>query len=340
MGVPPPAAFLSRLNWMLDLVLAMTPSSSINSERRLQENYADNIFAAAPRDNAFIELAFEDRFVDDCSSFLLSKASVQDERISQVEYAEFIGAVCVEEGFCKEGGQLSYESINDNLQTLFLDISCPESSEEGQAACFYDFKRMGSEYGFVADPRTIQVIDGRIATLCSASYRVINREGIFGGKTSSGVDDDEKARPEPEPQGPPPTTTPTNAPTRAQAATTNKPAASTTTASLTTDDSRTQSPTDVTADESPQKSQEATGTEDDGSYNLTFGAIASIIGLIVVIFFCGGVIYSGRTKHVDYDINQAQPIEGLRSVDNTRNIIFDGNNVFRDEEDFGSYRDG
>lgn len=315
------------------LLTTLLTSVTATGTARLLEQDEDNIFV--PRD-AFLELTFEDLFVDDCSSFLLSKASLQDERISQVEYAEFLDVVCVEEGVCEEGDPLRYESINNNLQALFLNIACPEDQEEGPAACFYDFKRMGSEYGFIADPRTIQIIDERISSLCSASYDVITREGIFGEKTSSsgGVQGDEDQKAQPTIPNRSPTSTPIN----------NPVTVTTATASPTQRDFSTQ-PTTTTTGQTLEKTQSAQqannngGTENEQDpYKLTFGAMAIIVCLTVMILFCAGVIYFGRTKNSGYDINQ--PIEGLHSVHNTRNTIYDGNDVFRDKEDFGSYRDG
>jgi hypothetical protein len=323
------AAFSSTI---LMLVL-VTRASSVDSKSLLQQEDEDNIFG--PR-NVFIELTFKDLFVDDCSSFLLSKSSLQDEKISQVEYAEFLDVVCVEEGVCVEGNHLSYESINNNLQDLFLNLACPESPEEGPAACFYDFKRMGSEYGFVADPGTIMIIDERISSLCLASYEVINEEGIFGEKSLGDTDGDKKVPPQP--QAPPPPTIPMSAPTRAP---TNNPV-TTATVSPTRGDLGTQQspPTSETLDKS-QGAQEVSGMQNEGSYNLTSGAIAGIISVLVVILFCVCVLYSGtRINTTDYDINQAKPIQGLHSVHEARNTIYDGMDIFRVEEDFGSYRDG
>lgn len=268
---------------------------STESSQRLLQTDGDNIFG--PRDQ-FIQLAAENLFVDDCCSFLMSKASLHDEKISQLEYTELLDVVCIEQGACKESERLTYDSININLQDIFLKTACPEGSEKGPSFCFFDFNRDGNEYGLVADLDRIQIVDERVTNLCSSSYEVIQEQGVLG---SDGIDGDEQAQPL---QGSRPTEmssmTPTMSPSRSPF---NHPAAAATDPEIVIHEP----PSAM-----PSATLESSALDEEGAYKLTSGAITITISVSVVILFGVAVVYSGGTRNKDYDINQVQPLNSGR----------------------------
>lgn len=275
----------------------------------------DNIFDPNAH---FIELTSEDLFIDECSSFLLSKASLQDQKISQVEYAEFLDVVCVEEGSCVDGELLAYDSINNNLQNIFLAAACPDSPNGNPAACFFDFKNMGSEFGIAANPDNIHMVDEWVMGLCSSSYQVILQEGVLGEKLSNRFESVKYEQPQPQTR---PTMVPTLAP---QTPPVMLPSESTTGPQAALEEPSSFIPTIAT--EGPSSLEDK-----HGPYKLSFGAIWVIIAVILVSIFCMGVIYCGKTKHPHYDINHVEPLKSGHFVRTPRNTIYDGNDVFHDE---------
>lgn len=67
--------------------------------------------------NVFVELTFQDIFVDDCESLLLSNTNLQDDVISQLEYGDFLEFVCVEQGGCVDG--FSYDTSTTSSNRYF-----------------------------------------------------------------------------------------------------------------------------------------------------------------------------------------------------------------------------
>lgn len=270
--------------------------SSANSERLLEEYNA----SSAPH-NVFVEMTFQDVFVEDCLSSLLSKTRLQDQSISKLEYVEFLTEICIHEGSCVEGDYFPFESINNNLQTLFLETACIESTQNRSMGCVEYYKQTGDEYGILADPDNILDIDDRVMSLCLASYLVIQQGGIWGQPTAA-TDSDVTEQPE----------TPT------------VPTASPTLLRVTT------SPTSVEQSTETTSSYGLFSSNDDDPYKLTVGAISIMICVGVVILFGVAVLCSGRSKYPNYDINQKRTTHVSLTVEKAS--MYDGNNVFHDED--------
>ncbi len=290
------------LDWGIFVLLSLMTWSG-NSEQLLQES--DNTTGSSVPHNVFVELTFQDVFVDDCRSFLLSKSILQDQKISQLEYVEFLQGICIELGHCETDDRISFESINTMLQTLFLLTSCPESSESESLVCLEDYREMGDEYGIVADPDSLLELDGRIMSLCLALYPIIQQEGIKGEKSSPPIDSENNI------QTHLPSAFPTMAPT-------TFPTSSPTQTILESDTVGTMSTPRLFSanDEDPRK--------------LTVGAITMITCVAALILFCMAVICFGGSKHPNYDINQVQTTTDYTIA--AKKTMYDGNNAFYDEE--------
>ena len=259
---------------MLWMILQLSLTSG-HADRSLQQ-HQNNSNVAGP--NVFVELSFEDIFVEDCDSFLLSNANLEDEVISEAEYGDFLEFVCVDQGGCLDG--FSYDAINDKLKSLFLNVACPESSEYNETSCLQEYQELGAQYGIVADRDSLVQISNRILWLCTSSFQIIRQEGLFAGPPSLN-DNANNTHNQPYTQG---TTTmgPTSPPTLEH--TTLSPTQQITNA--------TQSPDEVVP-------------SDDGvPFHLGLGAQIMLICVGVVILFCLAVVVAGRTKHPSYDINQ------------------------------------
>jgi hypothetical protein len=292
----------------LKLLLFLAVSTSVNSlhsdpfpgrtanqhdERNLQDNIfvrqKDGIPASDP----------EKAFIERCSSDLLSESVMQDQKISNFEFAAFLENVCAEKGTCQPDTFLSLDSVNSKLRSAFVSTACPVGKVE-VAACYYDFKSTGAEYGLVATPDILTTVDQRVASLCTSTYTIIETEGIFGEKLQDPHGDEKIIPPRPteEPQPsstsapllvPPSPTTATPGPVVEQEVGTIS--SSTLNSTETEVDDREKLVTDLTDFEE---------TEDGG---LSTAGIFGIISAAASIAFCVAVMYSGGFKEPDYDVN-------------------------------------
>ena len=120
----------------------------------------------------------EQRFVDKCSRSLVVKKSLGDQRISQTEYTNYLIQHCLEEQplqYCSPSQiqqqrnnnvNITFHSLNQDLQTLFIDIACGLNQEE----CPRD------EYGLIVDPDNIATIDHRVYQLCLGTYFILQKD--------------------------------------------------------------------------------------------------------------------------------------------------------------------
>lgn len=247
--------------------------------------------------NVFVELTFQDIFVEDCKAFLLSNTNLDDEVISQMEYGEFLKFVCEEQGGCVDW--FSYDAVNDKLQSLFLNVACPDSSEYNVTSCLQEYQDLGPEYGILLDRDSLVDISNRILWLCMSSFQIIRQEGLFQDQPKSDISANAT---QPLTQGEIQSMGPTVPPTFVR--TTMLPTQVTSTVAptqLTT----TMAPTQVTTGTNEtQASDEVVPSNGDDPLELGLGPVIMLICVGVVILFCLAAAIAGRPNHPNYDINQ------------------------------------
>jgi hypothetical protein len=295
-----------------------------------QGNVPDNIFF---QQDDFSVKSSQEKFVDDCSGYLLSKSVLGDQKVSNEEYVDFLVKSCLEQGTCQPDEDIAFGSLNSNLQSNFILSACPTNSEDA-AGCYYEFKRMGADFGFLATPDTIAALDERVQSLCASTYSIIDEEGIFAQEELESVEDsDEDGKI---------ITTPPEKPQQATAqpqidneqqefiASTPAPTPGSTESSS---ELREHNTTDFSAFES-----EGTG--------LSTAAILGIISALSGCAFCIAVMYSGGLKEPDYDMNRPvdlHPViysDSKKKTDERKNHSGqrDDEDVFEDEDTGESQR--
>ena len=261
----------SLLAGMLGMILHSSLTTSY-PDRSLQQHQGNSEMF---RPNVFVELTFESSFIDDCEAFLLSNTNLEDAVISELEYGYFLEYVCMEQGGCVDG--FSYDTVNDRLKSLFLNVACPENAAYNETSCLQDYQELGPEYGISADRDRLVDVSNRILWLCTSSFQIIHQEGLFDSRPSLDFGNN-TTHSQPYTQGIP-SMGPTSPPSLVH--TTLSP---------------TQEGTNTT---------ETTVTSKDGvPIQLGLAAKIMLVCVGVVIIFCLAAVVAGRTKHPNYDINK------------------------------------
>lgn len=250
---------------------------------------------------------FEDGFVEDCSNFLLSKQVLGDQKISKTEYADFLAGYCVDHSTCQEGDDVSFASLNTNLQTEFIFASCP-FHQASSANCFEDFKAMGEDFGIMASPDTLASVDEKIAALCNTTFFIINQEGL--------MDEQSVLAPRPIPTPSPKPTEPPN-PLPYDAISTLTPSFN------------------PTLNETDKIAPGFSEFQSEGR-RLTTAALLGIISALSAVAFCVAVVWSGGWKEPEYDMNQVDPFPVKPKSKSRRRLkapVPSGEDTFHDEGD-------
>ncbi|KAL9184095.1 LOW QUALITY PROTEIN: hypothetical protein ACHAXT_002181 [Thalassiosira profunda] len=116
----------------------------------------------------------QERFVDECASYLLAPSFVGDGIVSQDEFVRFLIHHCIQKGMCDDRTILTFEELPVGLQLEFIYGACstgtPGDREDRLDGCVGHLEKMshvGVEFGFDADDA---VLEERLQHLCLQSY--------------------------------------------------------------------------------------------------------------------------------------------------------------------------
>lgn len=121
---------------------------------------------------------FKDFFVNQCTSFLLSSPTTDDNMISQVEYADFFSNICIMTNNCQEDYTTDYKKLSPILQLEFLWAEC----DRGDGDCISIFYGDEDEFGFILTNDNRNEIEEKIRALCTTVYP---KSVSFHGGTSA-----------------------------------------------------------------------------------------------------------------------------------------------------------
>lgn len=121
---------------------------------------------------------FKDFFVNQCTSFLLSSPTTDDNIISQVEYADFFSNICITTHNCQEDYTTDYKKLSPILQLEFLWAEC----DRGDGDCISVFYGDEDEFGFILTNDNRNEIEEKIQALCTTVYP---KSVSFHGGTSA-----------------------------------------------------------------------------------------------------------------------------------------------------------
>jgi hypothetical protein len=324
-----------------------------------------NVFA---RPGEFETKSAEQIFEEDCSRYLLSESVLEDQKISSSDFVGFLVLKCLEQQTCGVGDAISFDSLNNHLRTTFLLTACPIGSEDS-AACYYDWERTEAEFGMVANPDTLAIVDERVASLCSTTFSIINEEGMFepadetvGSEEEGNITPPSSTEPQPT-ENPKPLASPTPEPTKppqpsptenpkpldpptAQQPTEEKPTPldpPTPAPIKEWQDSATTSPPTPGSPSNPELTIARNVTDftiaEDGGPGLTTAAILGIISAVAALAFCIAVMYSGGFKEPEYDMNKRDLHPLKHDQEGGGYTDHSGADVFEDEATGDAYDD-
>ena len=247
-----------------------------------------NIFFPIPNQ---LQMSAGAIFTQKCEYFLLSKPILIDQVIASSEYASFLAQQCLNDGTCNQSDNVSFQTLNPNLQTLFMQTACPTTEASN---CTQQIKAMGSDFGIIASPQNLLAVDQEVQSLCNETYSIASSEGIMNKNITA-------------------TVTPTSSPSALQNVTTQVPVTPT---SPPMHQQPTQAPTHgPTLEHSMVPSSHPTihstgGTIPGGIFQntrtgLTTAGLLGIISAASAVIFCLAVVWSGRGwKEPEYDMNR------------------------------------
>jgi len=164
---------------------------------------------------------FKDFFVNQCTSFLLSSPTTDDNMISQEEYADFFSHICIMTNNCPEDYTTDYGKLSTLLQLEFLWAEC----DRGDGGCISDFYGTEDEFGFILTNDNRDEIEEKVQALCTDVYpKSLSYHGGTSAPTTS-----PSIAPSVEPSVAPtvtPSVEPSSSPTDTKITTTSKEASS------------------------------------------------------------------------------------------------------------------
>jgi len=118
-------------------------------------------------------------------SSLLASSVTEDGIISQIDFAKFLGRLCIErsEGDCDGSSGIAFEELNVNLQLQFILDVCSHRKGEKEV-CIEHLQTMwreGDEFGFVVASGEQQRLRQQVKDFCLDSYQYALDMGFIGG---------------------------------------------------------------------------------------------------------------------------------------------------------------
>ena len=107
-----------------------------------------------------------DSFVAECNNVLLSPEFVEDNIVSQIEFASFLMNRCRAEGLCEDSSKVSFEQLDLQLQLDFILGACGDGTVECIGELEADW-RNGTHFGFDAEDEDIE---NSVDKLCMKAY--------------------------------------------------------------------------------------------------------------------------------------------------------------------------
>lgn len=109
-----------------------------------------------------------DKFEKECYSYLLAKHVVNDELISQHDFAAFLTEYCQWERVCAKNEKLEFGMLPSPIQLAFVDPLC--GSRSATVMCLVESDQ---DFGYVYNSSTIDATETQIAAICESLYPLV-----------------------------------------------------------------------------------------------------------------------------------------------------------------------
>ena len=102
-------------------------------------------------------------FIQNCASQMLAPSTMDDSKISQVEFTNFLLQLCISSELCTPDATLDFNSLSIFIQLNFIWFICPTKNQ----ICVDEIYDQGDEFGLIIDGDNSEEIEQRVYDMCA-----------------------------------------------------------------------------------------------------------------------------------------------------------------------------